>query len=225
MTDRETIEAARRAESLKKYASAMENAKAVRQQVVESLRSRLASCYEVQPYNRTNTQGTEYFGVTVKRAQCPWFKFEFGFRVENSSRYYTSMPNYKLAIVGSRYDRNDRSFTPLYEDTKKGGFNFERMAEDVDRAYESGRRYHERNKASAERTAFSRAEFIKVCQQTGVQPAFVEANYGTLKLGDFEVEVTAGDIYDGKVRVKVSLNKAHLTAEETVALVKRLRNA
>jgi len=225
MTDRETIEAARKAEAAKKYMSAMDGAKATQKTVVETLRSRLASCYEVHPYTRTNTQGTEYFGVTVKRAQTPWFKFEFGFRVESTSRYYSSMPNYKLAIVGTRYDRNDRSYTPLYEADKKGLLNMVRMADDVDRAYESGRKYRERNQAVASRTAFSRAEFLKVCQHTGVQPAFVEANYGTLKVGDFEVEVSAGDIYDGKVRVKVSLNKAHLTAEETVELVKRLRNA
>jgi hypothetical protein len=225
MNDRETIEAARKAEAQRKYMSAMDGAKETRQKVIESLRSRLASCYDVRAYDRKSDYGTEYFGVTVKRAQAPWFKFELSFRVESATRYLSSMPHYKLAIRGSTYTRNDRSFTPLYEFDKKGFLNMTRMAEDVERAYEAQRTYHERNQAVASRTAYSRAEFIKVCEQTGVQPAYVEANYGTLRIGDFEIEVTAGDIYDGKVRVKLSLHKAHLTAEETVALVKRLRNA
>lgn len=225
MTDRETLEAQRKADAQRKYMSAMDNAKATRQQVIETLRSRLPSCYNVRAYDRTSDYGAEYFGVTVQRAQCNWFKYEFSFRVESATRYLSSMPHYKLAIRGSTYTRSDRSFTPLYEFDKRGLLNMTRMAEDVERAYEAGRLYHERNEASTTRRAYSRREFTKVCQQTGVQPAYFEANYGTLKVGDFEIEVTAGDIHDGKVRVKVSLNKAHLTAEETVALIGRLRNA
>lgn len=207
------------------HQSAVAQAKKLRDQVVDSLRSRLASIYHVMPYNTVNAQGTEYFGVRVKVHQCKWFDYSLGFRVENESRYMSSMPRFACRIVGSRYERNRRSFTPLYEADKKGQYNFVRMAEDIERAHEAGRIYHERNAASTARRSFSEGEFTKVCEQTGVKPFSYSSNSGELDIGKYRVVVSAGDFYDGKVKVQVSLRETLLSAEEAVSIIRALRNA
>ena len=195
-------------------------AKEKRTEVLHALRTSLASCYEVQPYERGG-----HFGIEVTRAKCPWFKFTLSFRVENASRYFTAMPNFRLEVVGTRYDRNGRSYAPLYRTDRTGRLNVARMGLDVERAFMALNDYYERSKESNERMESSRAEFLKACAMTGAEATYDGADIATAKAGRYTVDFYAGDIHDGKIRVRVKLDKAHLTAEETADLINRLRNA
>lgn len=223
MTEK-TLAEVTRERAQKAFDLAQDRAIRLQDEIVNALRSRVASCYHVEPYTQVNAQGVAYRGVSVKRHQCDWFEYRIRLNVNSSSRWSTT-PHYCVEAVGSRHTRNGRSYEPLYGQNKDGYYNFVRMSEDVERAYEAGRIERERRERTHLNHTMSRATFLKVCKATGLQPAYEAANYGSLRVGPFEVELMAGDYHDGNVRLKVSLTQQGCDERRALQLIQMLQRS
>jgi hypothetical protein len=217
---REQIEAERAEQRAKNLKMALEDAERLQTAIVTALRSRLASVYTVYAVTDTHQNGDVRRRVEVTEVDS---KQQWAIRIgAHFAGRYSFSTAYEVRALGDSYTRERRSYQPEYKLTQQG-WNYERMAADAVRAITSKieqRKLEERRASNYARSAETFAEVLKC---TGDKPAYEGASYANISLPKFTVEVTAGDYWDGTVRLKVTLNKIGLNAAQAVELIEQLR--
>lgn len=217
---RQEIDAERTAQRAKNLKMALEDAERLQTAAVTALRSRLPSVYTVHAITDTQQNGDVRRRVEITEVAS---KQHWAIRIgAHFVGRYSFSTAYEVQALGDSYTRERRRYQPEYKHTKKG-WNFERMADDAQRAIASKIEQRKLEQRRASHYARSTEAFLEVLKCTGDKPAYEGASYANISTPKFSIEVHAGDYWDGTVRVKVALNKTGLTAAQAVEIIEQLR--
>ena len=192
------------------------------QVMVGVLQSRLPSIFtverEVSEYN-----GHPRVALVIKAVKTE-FAYRIGYTVAPSGRYSWST-GMEIVGRGSRYDRERRSFEPLYRPSKVNGWAsvMERMPADIERAYASWKAQRDRHEAQRVRESQSAESLRRVLEVFPTAKALYGSTYTVVKGGPIEVRVEAGSFNDGRVRVSVTMSEGYVNAERAIDLIEQLR--
>lgn len=217
---RDEIEAQRLKERDKNRRAAEADLLSLHDRITNMLRSNLPSVFNVEKITQTSEQGAARYSVRVTEvaSQVSW---SIRLAVTSTGRYSWST-GFAVEATGDSYIRERRTFEPHYAITKSG-WNYERMAADAQRAIAARISARAQEKRRAESTAASATTFAEVLGHVGGKPAYPAAHYASLKTPLFTIELSAGDIHGGAVRVKVSLDKNCVSGQEAVRLIEMLQ--
>jgi Tfp pilus assembly protein PilV len=217
---REDYEAQKAATRAKNLQLATDDAASLQERITNMLRSRLPSVYDVRPITDTMENGDVRRRVEVTEVASQ-LKWSIRLRVQLKGSYAWATA-YEVQCLGDRYSRERRMYQPEYKLTKSG-WNYERMADDAERAIKAAITQREVAQRRASNTERSEATFKEVLACVGGKTAYPGAHYATVTTPKFTIELSAGDFWDGTVRVKVSLDKNGLTAAQAIEIIEQLR--
>jgi hypothetical protein len=219
--DRQTIaEASRKALEEMRSKAEVETAQ-LRDGVLNFLRAKLPESYSIEPFD------ARVWGDQIEKrviiVSDDGEKFTLRFYVIQKSGSWGRASIFQPCIAGTQYQRERRTFRPVYDKRKDGSYNYSNMLADIERCIEWQRYQTALNKSRNDASAASKATMKKVSANL---LGWVAKDYApnTIEhdMGDFRVSISSGEFCGGKVRVQVELRDKYLDADAALALIAKL---
>jgi hypothetical protein len=211
-------ENARRIEEMRTVAAA--DVLTLREETMKFLRAKLPGTYRMECVNAKVWGDQIERRIVIVTEDVETFTLRF-YVVQKSNRWGRNT-SFQPCISGTEYQRERRTFRPLYEKRKDGSYNLKNMLADIERCIEWKRYQTSLNKCRDDSRSKSDATLEQVKVGLGWAPKPYDARTIEREVGDFRVTINAGEYSNGAVRVQVKLKDEYLTAEAALALIAKL---
>jgi hypothetical protein len=218
---RETIAEANRKRNEEMRTKAEGDTASLRQICALYLREKLPGGFSVTPYEQKVWGDQTELRLNVKASDGETFTLRF-YVTQKSGRFMSSPSTFQPCISGSEYQRERRTFRPVYEKRKDGSYNYANMLADIERCIEYKRYQTSLRKSRDDASAASRATLKQVNASLGWVAKDYAPNTIEHEMGDFRISISSGEYSNGKVRVQVKLKDEYMDAEQASALIAKL---
>lgn len=183
------------------------------------LRERLPGGFSVTPYEQKVWGDQTELRLRVRASDGEEFTLRF-YVIQKSNRWGRNS-TFEPCISGSEYQRERRTFRPVYEKRKDGSYNYANMLADIERCIE-WKRYQTKLHSARVNAMGASGETLKKVRfaLTGTHDATGRSIEHDA--GDLRVTISSGEYSSGAVRVQVRLRDEYLSAEQAIALIERL---
>jgi hypothetical protein len=211
-------ENARRVEEMRSRAET--DTAALRDGTLNFLRAKLPGTYRMEPIDAKVWGDKLEKRIIIVTEDA--LRFTLRFYVVQKSNRWGRNSTFEPCISGTEYQREGRTFRPVYARRKDGSYNYMAMLADIERCIARQRYLAEVNKCHEDANAKSNATLAKIIEGMGMGAKPITPRTLTHEQNGFSVSISAGAYSTGAVRVQVRLKDEYLTAEQALALIAKL---